>query len=723
MIRSLPLAVLTLRRPSFTLTTKRRHDKIHQAVIGGDFSFRHLRFTIYARAGGDACGPQARMPAFPAMKSIIVGTAGHIDHGKTALVRALTGIDADRLPEEKRRGITIDIGFADLDLGDVRIGFVDVPGHERFVKNMLAGAHGIDAVALVIAADESVMPQTREHFDICRLLDVRKGLIVITKGDLVGEDLLQLVRAEAQELVAGTFLDDAPIVTVSSRTGEGVEELKNALREMGRQIPSRSSELITRLPIDRAFTMRGFGAVVTGTLIAGEIAEGDELELLPSRPQRGVRKTPTAPSLTVGFLTGARVRVRGVQVHGSPVTRAIAGQRTAINLGGVEAAAIERGMTLAPVGRLRATQIVDAQIQRLDDASSALRSRQRVRVHLGAAEVLARVRVLEDGGEITPGQSGFVQLSTESPIVGVLNDRFILRSYSPQITIGGGLILDAFAAKHRSRDATRTRARLKGLLEGDRAKQLALFAASADRHGLRRADLSARTAWRDEVIEEAARQALAAGAVVDAEGILISRETFDELKRVVLEEVASHHKREPLSRGLAKETLRERHFTKLPPEIFRAVLARLENEDALFAEKEIVRLREHTRALSDDDAHLRDRLENIYRDAALSAPSLNEAFERAGANAAAQHGRKILQLLIDSGLLVKVHGEMFFHRVALDDLTKKLRAYASLHAERAIDVAAFKELAGISRKYAIPLLEYLDRQRVTRREGDRRIIL
>ena len=643
-------------------------------------------------------------------KSIIIGTAGHIDHGKTALVRALTGVDADRLPEEKRRGITIDIGFADLDLGDVRIGFVDVPGHERFVKNMLAGAHGIDVVALVIAADESVMPQTREHFDICRLLGVRQGLVVITKKDLVEEDLLQLVRAEAEELVAGSFLEDAPVITVSSRTGEGIEELKTALRVAGQRAPSRSSDFITRLPIDRAFTMRGFGAVVTGTLIAGEISEGEELEILP------------APSLTVGFLPGTRVRVRGVQVHGAPVGRAVAGQRTAINLGGVEVAEIERGMTLTLPGRLRPTQIIDAQVQMLADAPRGLRSRQRVRVHLGAAEVFARVRVLEDGGEIKPGKNGFAQLRFESPVVGVLGDRFILRSYSPSRTIGGGRILDAFALKHRSREVTAVRERLSALLGGERATQLSSFVENAN--GLRRADIAARTAWRDEVIEAAAKDALAGDAIVDAEGVLISRARVDELKRAVLEGVAAHHKREPLSRGFGKEILRERHFAHAPAEIFRAVLSQLESSGALVSEKDIVRVRAHTRELSDADEQLREALEKAYRDAALSAPSMSEAFASAGISAAAQpHGRKILQLLIDSGVLVRVAGEMFFHRVALDDLTRKLRAHAARGRDRSIDVAAFKELAGISRKYAIPLLEYLDRQRVTRREGDRRVIL
>jgi selenocysteine-specific elongation factor len=329
--------------------------------------------------------------------------------------------------------------------------------------------------------------------------------------------------------------------------------------------------------------------------------------------------------------------------------------------------------------------------------------------------------VLESGGEIKPGQSGLVQLRTEAPIVGVLGDRFILRSYSPQVTIGGGLILDAFPPKHRSRDIAAACTRLNNLANADRAQQVAVFVTGADRTGLRRADLAARTGWRDEAIAEATKQALAANAIVDAEGVLLGRERFDELKRVVLSEVAAHHQREPLLRGLAKETLRERFFAHAPAELFRGVLANLEKEGALVAEKEIVRLREHTRELSNEDSGLRDRLEKIYREAGLAAPSLNEALASSGASV--EQGRKILQLLIDSGILIKVHGEMFFHRTALDDLTRKLRDHGAKRKEQAIDVAAFKELAGISRKYAIPLLEYFDRQRVTRREGDRRIVL
>ena len=635
------------------------------------------------------------------MKSIIVGTAGHIDHGKTALVRALTGIDADRLPEEKQRGITIDIGFADLDLGDVRVGFVDVPGHERFVKNMLAGAHGIDLVALVIAADESVMPQTREHFEICRLLDVRSGLIVLTKKDLVDEEMLGLVREEAGEMVAGSFLEGAPMVSVSSRTGEGLDQLKRTLREVAGRVPTRLDNLVTRLPIDRAFTMSGFGAVVTGTLISGEIEEPSEMELLPQ---------------------ARRVRVRGLQVHGAKVKRADAGQRTAVNLGGVETSELERGMVLAQVNRLQATQIADVHVQMLNDAPRALRSRQRVRVHLGAAEILARVRVLEPTGDVKPGDNGFVQLRFETAVVGVLGDRFVIRSYSPQRTIGGGMILDAFATRHRARELTTVRERLTNLVDGTSEQKLSAFVANAEERGLNRADLVTRTAWGDEVVQKAIDAARGAGSVAEIAGQLLSPGVLEQFKRTVVKDVAAHHQAEPLSRGLALEVLRGRHFAHLPAELFRAVLAEVEQAGAVVVEKDVVRKPEHTRAVSGADAALRDRLEAVYREAGLAAPSMSEAFTRAGINPSAQqHGRKVLQVLIDAGSLVRVDGEMFFHREALEDLKAKLRSHAA--KEKSIDVPTFKGLASISRKYAIPLLEYFDRERVTRREGDRRVIL
>ena len=638
------------------------------------------------------------------MKSIIVGTAGHIDHGKTALVRALTGVDADRLPEEKRRGITIDLGFAELDLNDVRIGFVDVPGHERFVKNMLAGAHGIDVVALVIAADEGVMPQTREHFDICRLLGVKSGLIVITKTDTVDEELLSLVRAEAEELVADSFLEGAPMLDVSARTGAGIEQLKGALREVALQVPARSAGMVARLPIDRAFTMKGFGAVVTGTLVAGEIAEGDEMELLP-------------PS--------THVRVRGLQVHGQSVERGVAGQRTAVNLGGVEAASIERGMVLAHAGRLRSTQMIDVQVDVLKSAPRALRSRARVRVHLGAAEVLARVRVLEDVGEIKPGDSGCAQLRLEAMVVALPGERFILRSYSPQQTIAGGRVLDAFPVKHRGREAKFAREQLSALMTAERAAQVALYVEAAGERGLRRAELAARTGWLDHVLEQSTAEAKEQKTIVDADAIYIGHDSFERLARATLEEVEAHHRREPLSRGMPRETLRERHFAHAAPEVFRAVLAQLEQRGVLRSEKEIVRASAYSLSLSPADAALLERLEQIYKEAALEAPSFDEALARAsGTQTTREHGRKILQLLLDSGSLLRISNDLILHREALQSLVEKLREYGAQHEpERLIDVPAFKELAHISRKYAIPLLEYLDRERITRRAGDRRIIL
>lgn len=638
------------------------------------------------------------------MRSVVVGTAGHIDHGKTTLVRALTGVDADRLPEEKRRGITIDLGFAELDLGDVRIGFVDVPGHERFVKNMLAGAHGIDAVALVIAADEGVMPQTREHFDICKLLAVRSGLVVLTKADMVDEELLELVRAEAEELVAGSFLSAAPVVAASARTGQGIDELKDALREVALAVSSRASESVTRLPIDRSFSMRGFGAVVTGTLVAGEIAEGDEMELLP---------------------VGERVRVRGVQVHGASVRAAGAGQRTAVNLGGVDSSAIERGMVLAPAGRLAPTQMFDARADVLGNAPRPLRTRQRVRVHHGAAEALARVVVLEDGGEIAPGDSGFVQLRLEAPIVALPGDRFILRSYSPQQTIAGGGIIDAHAPKHRGRERVGARARLKALEGADESSRLSLFVEASGERGLRRSELDARTGWRDEALSSALKGAKERGMLTDAEGVFVSRELFERLVRGAVEEVEAFHVREPLARGMSREALRERMFAHAAPEIFRAALEAAEASGALAVERELVRSSGHSLELSPEDAALRDRLESIYLDAGLEAPALEEALSRAGgAGRTREHVRKIFQLLLDAGRLVRVREDLYFHREALERLVAALREYgAQSEPERLIDVGAFKELSGVSRKYAIPLLEHFDRERITRRAGDKRLIL
>jgi selenocysteine-specific elongation factor len=638
------------------------------------------------------------------MRSIIVGTAGHIDHGKSALVRALTGTDPDRLPEEKKRGITIDLGFADLQLGDLRIGFVDVPGHERFVKNMLAGAHGIDVVALVIAADEGVMPQTREHFDICRLLAVQTGLIVITKTDLVEEELIALVRDEAEELAAGSFLEDAPILAVSAKNGAGLDELKLTLQELANQVPVRPTGSVCRLPIDRAFTMKGFGAVITGTLVTGEIAEGADLQLFPSM---------------------TRVRARGLQVHGKSVAQASAGQRTAVNLGGVDTAMIERGMVLAPLGRLRPTQIIDAHLSVLPNAPRALRSRARVRLHVHGAEVLARVQVLSEAGQLARGESGFVQLRLETPVVTVAGERFIIRSYSPSQTSAGGVVLDPSAAKHRRRELAHVRQHLQELTVADGANRISLFVESSGAQGRRFADLAAATGWEDKTLNDTLNEAIGKNAIVECEGVYVSAESFELLKQATMDEVTEHHRLEPLARGVARETLRDRRFAHTPAEVFRAVLLALEREGQLVSDRDVVRACSHTVQLSSGDEQLRDRLAEVYEKADLEPPSLDEAMKAAMvAHPQKNHGRKVLQLLIDGQTLIRVQGDFFFHRRALDKLIRRLKEFGDQHEPgRTIDVATFKELAGVSRKYAIPLLEFLDRERITRREGDRRAIL
>ena len=638
------------------------------------------------------------------VRSLIVGTAGHIDHGKSALVRALTGTDPDRLPEEKRRGITIDLGFADLELGSFRIGFVDVPGHERFIKNMLAGAHGIDVVALVVAADEGVMPQTREHFDICRMLGVQHGFVVITKSDLVEPEMLPLVEDETKELIAGSFLEDSPMVAVSSKTGAGFDELKKVMVAVAEKTPTRSSDQVTRLPVDRVFSMKGFGAVVTGTLISGHVAEGDELELLPIR---------------------VIVRVRGTQVHGQVVAKAEAGQRTAVNISGVELRQIERGMVLAPPRRLRPTQIFDARVSVLPGAARPLKSRARLRVHIGAAEVLGRIRVLDPEGSIGAGNEGLVQLRLESPIVAVHNDRFVIRTYSPQETLAGGVVLHPFAGKHRGKDLQQVRQLLEQLSDDERTSTFVALVEFAGQSGIRLSEVAAATGWTDELLSAVIETVRSKTTLTDAGGVFVSRYHFDNYSAGVIGELERFHKREPLSRGLLRETLREKVFAHSPPEIFSSVIAKLEGEGSLVSEKDTVRLSSHRVDLSDHDRDLRERLQRECKKAGVEAPSLDELMTRVSITSPErQHARKVLQLLIDAGSIVRIQADMVMDASVVDGLKRKLLAHGqATEPDRLIDVATFKEIAGVSRKYAIPLLEYFDRERVTRRAGDKRVIL
>ncbi len=639
------------------------------------------------------------------MKRIIVGTAGHIDHGKTSLVKALTGIDADRLKEEKERGITIDIGFADLTIGDVHFGFVDVPGHERFVKNMLAGAHGIDLVMLVVAADESVMPQTREHFDICRLLEVKSGLVVITKTDLVDQEFLQLVEAEVADFVAGSFLEGMPVLRVSARTGDGIDELKKALLKLGAKVAERDENAVARLPIDRVFTIKGFGTVVTGTLISGRIRVGDELELLAS--------------------TGRRARARGLQVHGQTTQEARAGERTAINLQGIEVTEIERGQALAPADRLRASSMLDVNLNLLKTSPRTLKNRARVRLHIGTAEVVARVIMLGQS-ELAASAAGFAQLRLDSPTHALPGDHFIIRTYSPAVTIGGGVVIDASPRKHRLREGTQIIEQLKKISAADEAERVALFVEMAGESGLSHGEIAARSGSPDEAIKKAAEaMAKSRRAVIVSQNpiMLISRTPFEELAKKVRAMLKEFHRKSPLQSGMGREELREKVFAQLPQEIFRAVIVHLTERNEIAAEKDLLRLSSHRISLSTEEQAAKDHLSDLYARAALQPITLEEAIAQAGPQFGIDTGRakRFAQMLINSGELVRV-SELIFHRSAIESLRETMQRFKTEKGSR-IDVGTFKDLTGVSRKYAIPLLEYLDRQRVTQRVGDVREIL
>ena len=630
------------------------------------------------------------------MKSVIVGTAGHIDHGKTSLVKALTGIDADRLEEEKRRGITIDIGFAHLELpapsGEkLRLGFVDVPGHERFVRNMLAGIGGIDLVVLVIAADEGIKPQTREHFDICRLLAVRRGMTVLTKSDAVDAETLEVVRLEVADFLRGSFLDPshAPIVAASSLTRTGLDDVKATLARIASEATAKDSSALARLPVDRVFTMKGFGTVVTGTLVAGTIRKDEELELFPS---------------------GNRLRVRGVQVHGSTSDTAIAGQRTALNLAGVSTEDLGRGMTLATAGIFRPTSRIDAQLSLLASAKP-LKDGARVHFHAYTMETIAEVRLLGTN-QLKPGEQSFAQLRFPEPALLLPGDRFIVRQFSPVVTIGGGIVLDAFPStrKRRVEDAVTF---LNTMLEGSPEQQLMARVARTGPVGL---DLAAASAEMNIRREQAEKMAARAG-LVRCEEVFISPPAFAKATADVIQAVKKFHDANPLVAGMSKEEARDR--TKLGPEVFSCVVGRATAEKKLEVAGELVRVPGRGVVMKDEESESKTTIEEAFRSAGLKVPSLKEVL--AGLKVDKIRAQKIVTLLLRDKVLIKISEELVFHQAALADLRQRLAALKTTTPK--IDVGKFKELTGISRKYAIPLLEYLDRERVTRRVGDERVIL
>ena len=632
------------------------------------------------------------------VKHVIFGTAGHIDHGKSALVEALTGTHPDRLEEEKRRGITIDLGYAFLNLGDVQAGFVDVPGHEKFVRNMLAGAGGIDIVLLVVAADESIKPQTREHFEICRLLGVQRGLVVITKSDLVDADTLGLVKLELEEFVRGSFLQDAPILAVSARTGAGLDELKREMRQIALESRPRDTSQHARLPIDRAFVMQGFGTVVTGTLISGTLTSEQEVELLPAKK---------------------RSRIRGLHSGGHAVARASAGQRTAVNLTNIEVAEVERGMVLAPVGVFRSTGRLDARVALLSSAQT-LKEHSRVHFHCGAAERVAEVSLL-GADHLAPGGNAFAQIRLDAPLLALPGDRFIIRQFSPVVTIGGGVVLDALAPRHKKRDAGVLEF-LTTLEDGNREEILHAVVA-ADAYGVDMAQLVARTGWLESELRETARKlsdAKKIQLVSTQPWIAISCEAMAALRRKAEHEVNEFHSTNSLAQGIAKQELRARIAPRLRIETFRAVLDELVRHGRIVITGDTVQRAKREIPLSDQESKAQDQIAREFERAGLTAPSLNDVLGRVAVDLA--RARKLLQLLIREKILVKVTEEMVFHATALARLSTLLSDYKRAHGER-LPIAAFKDLAGVTRKHAIPLLEYTDRTGLTRRSGDERVIL
>ena len=625
------------------------------------------------------------------MKNIIVGTAGHIDHGKTALVKALTGIDADRLEEEKRRGITIDIGFAHLQLTpELRLGFVDVPGHERFVKNMLAGVSGIDLVLFVIAADESIKPQTREHFDICCLLGIPQGVVALTKADLVEPDILELVRLEVEEFVAGRFLDGAPVVPVSSVTGAGLDDLRRELQRAACAVPSRNASGSFRLPLDRAFTVKGFGTVVTGTLISGNVCKEQEVELYPS---------------------GRRLRVRGVQVYGEPAHQALGGQRTALNLADIEPAEVARGMVLAAPGVFRTTTQIDCALQLLPSAKP-LKHRAPVHFHAGTAEIEAQVRLLEGATALQPGQRAWARIVLREPALLLPGDRFIIRMFSPVVTIGGGIVVDIGGRRYRKGDRQSVADRLRTLAEAPEAERIALLVRES-KYGMGTAELVARTGLTESEIAMAAADAPVI-ALKQPQPWFVDRPWFHSAREKLLRAVREFHQKNPLLPGVPKQELRGRELPDSPPFLVDAILAQ---EKLIAVEGENVRLATHKLALKQDEEQARAAIERAFEQAGLAVPGLPDVLAKSGVEAA--RARSLLQILLREKRLIRVSDDLVFHHTAME----KLRAMLAAHKGARFSVGTFKDWTGISRKYAIPLLEYLDRERVTRREGDERILL
>jgi len=632
------------------------------------------------------------------MKHVILGTAGHIDHGKTALVKALTGVDTDRLKEEKERGITIELGFTFLDLpSGTRLGIIDVPGHERFVKHMVAGVWGIDLVALVIAADEGVMPQTKEHLDICRLLGVKEGLVVLTKVDLVEQELLEIVKEEVMDITKGTFLEDAPIVPVSSVTGEGISELIGSVDRLSKEIEGRSSDGLFRLPVDRVFIMKGFGTVVTGTMVSGKVSLGETVEVLPP---------------------GLEGKVRSLQVYNRSVEEAVAGERTAVNLQGVESSAIARGNVLVRPKTLVPTQLLDVYLEYLPMASQPLKHRTQQRFHIGTHLAMASIFLL-DREELAPGEGSFAQLRLDQPVVALPQDRFVIRGSGTIQTLGGGVVLDSQPVKHRRYVQTV----LKDLIllrDGTGEQAIGHHILCAGMTGITFGNLLNRVAMPPQEIQSVLKKMAERDQIllVDPEKLkVIEMGQYERLKEMTLAQLKEFHQRFPMKTGLAKEELR----TKLPMEVdiklFQILMNGLIQSKEVVSEKDKIRLSQH-HVSSADKKGLFKRVEDAILAAKLQPPSPKELSLEWSEEE--EEVLAVFEHLLHENVLVKIKSGIYFHRVHFENLKEELINYLRKHKE--ISTPQFKEITGASRKYTIPLIEYFDQIKLTLRLGDKRVL-
>ncbi|WP_028324775.1 selenocysteine-specific translation elongation factor [Desulfatirhabdium butyrativorans] len=632
------------------------------------------------------------------MKQLVLGTAGHIDHGKTSLIRALTGINTDRLKEEQVRGITIELGFASLVLpGGELVGIVDVPGHEKFVKTMVAGATGIDLVAMIIAADEGVMPQTREHLEICSLLGIRHGIIVLTKIDMVDAEWKELVQEDIRNFVKGTFLESAPMIPVSSVTGEGIAEVITVLDKVCASIEEKPPSSIFRLPVDRVFTMKGFGTVITGTLISGQVRVGELVMLYPSLISS---------------------RVRGLQVHNKGVDVAHSGMRTAVNFQGLEKTAVNRGDVLSNPDALFPSYMLDVSFHLLPGIKKPVKNRTRIRFHTGTSEILGNL-ILLDREEIQPGETVYAQLRLDAPVVTVKDDRYVIRSYSPVRTIGGGAILNPIARKHK-RFREEILQHLAGTAGGSPEELIALQIQDGGYDGLSFSALRVVTNIADKLLENGLQQLLNRKTIVLAERdkrIYVHADHVDGLRKRLLESLDAFHRQYPLKPGMSKEELKSKLPADIGQRLYHVLLAEMVKHKEITEESNLVRKADHAVSLAADQTEVRNRIEQTYRTAGLTPPYFKEFCK--SENLDPPKARDVLQLLIDEGRIVKVKEDLFFHGDALMVLRQKLVAFLTAHGE--IAAPQFKDLTGgASRKYLIPLLEYFDSKNVTIRVGDTR---